>query len=92
MTAITIYQREREFIPSSRISETPAKTSTALYHCEVCDAWWGKDSDPSNPLKRFALFLAHSFDWRHYHGWQTGEGMDHTCVICGHANPTMFIV
>jgi hypothetical protein len=66
--------------------------TTALYHCEACHAWWGKDAQPSNPLARFALFLNHEFSWENYYGWHTGYGIDYTCTVCGHPNPQMLTV
>jgi hypothetical protein len=88
MITITNYQKEETQQAAQHSQEiTP---TTALYHCEKCHAWWGKDVQHTNPLARYVLFLTYNFNWKHYHGWHTGHGIDKTCVVCGQATPQMF--
>ena len=90
MNTFTMNPVGKKNSPTHSYTENLPKAATALYHCEACGAWWGKDVEPSNPLARFALFLAHTFDWRDYHGWHTGEGIDYACPICDQPNPEIF--
>lgn len=90
MTTMTMPQLNEKQAAKKSHSEQETRNNTILYHCEECNAWWGKDVYPSNPLARYALFLTHSFNWENYHGWHTEQGVDHICTVCGFPNPQMF--
>lgn len=90
MTIISTHQTNGERPNDRSHVEHQYKSGTALFHCKECGSWWGKDVYPCNPLARYVLFLTHSFNWENYYGWHTEQGIDDTCIVCGHPNPKMF--